>query len=252
MNPMKFNMNTRVRWRALRGLSALSNLSGKRVLDVGCGLGFFSEQFAARGAQVVSTDIDKDALDYVAKTLKVDAQFLDAEQTDFPNGGFDVIYIGEVLEHVKDPLLIFQRAAKALNPGGYFVITTPSLEGWLSLSKGKQLAHDHGGQKHEREGFLAEELTKLTADSGLELLDLHFCLFSTAELFMQLTKLGYLAKKKEYEGQSNALDLMDTLSFRILRLVFPLVWLIVSLEEILGDKLNLNGHCHVLIAKRES
>jgi len=164
--------------------------------------------------------------------------------------GIIPLFAGEVLEHVKDPSSIYAKFRGALRPGGLLVVTTPALEGWLTHSRGKQLAHDHGGQKHQREGYWKAELDDLAHGANLVVTYHKYCLYTLAELFMQLTKVGYLLSRRDYEGQSDVLSLIKKPSFRVLRLVFPLVWPLVGLEGAIASGLNVHGHCHVHVAKR--
>jgi 2-polyprenyl-3-methyl-5-hydroxy-6-metoxy-1,4-benzoquinol methylase len=249
-HPMAYNMNTRVRWDAVRRILAPINLTGVRTLDVGCGLGFFSAGFKAMGAEVDAVDVDAGAVEYVTQHLGIPAQILDVEHSSLPTGAYDLVFVGEVLEHVKDPSHLYAKLHDALRPGGMLLVTTPALEGWLAMSPGKQLGHDHGGQKHEREGYWAAELRDLARSAELEVLRQEACLFTVAELFMQLTKLGYLLVRPGYEGQSDVLSATRGAGYRLLRVVFSIVWPLVKVETAIAPRLHLHGHCHLQLSRR--
>lgn len=249
-HPMSVNANTRARWDAMCGFPELRDVAGRRVLDVGCGLGFFSVRLAARGACVTGADLDEAALKHLSARFAVPTVRLDAERDPWPGDGYDLVLVGEILEHVADPAGLVRKGRDALAPGGHMVLSTPALEGWLALSRGKQLGHDHGPQKHEREGFFRHELMDLLAAAGLEPIRHRYCVHTPAELFMQLTKLGYLSSGKRYDGQSDVLALVERLPFRIFRLIFPAVWAVLRLGERLGGRLDRTGHCHLLVARR--
>ena len=80
---------------------------GKRVLEVGCGLGTDSREFARQGTQIVSTDL---SFDNVARTrrgfetLGLQGRFVtaDAEHLPFAAGSFDAVYSFGVLHHTPD------------------------------------------------------------------------------------------------------------------------------------------------------
>jgi len=106
------------------------DLSDKKVLDVGCGGGVFSESMAANDAKVTAIDLAQDSLE-VAKLhlyesgLEVDYQKISVE--DFANTNencFDVIVCMEMLEHVPDPQSIVDACAKILKPGGWLFLST--------------------------------------------------------------------------------------------------------------------------------
>ena len=105
-------------------------LSGKRVLDVGCGGGILSESMAQMGAQVLGIDLSTKALS-VAKLhmlesgVKVDYRLVAAETLAQESpAAFDVVTCMEMLEHVPDPGAIVGACAKLARPGGMLVFST--------------------------------------------------------------------------------------------------------------------------------
>jgi 2-polyprenyl-3-methyl-5-hydroxy-6-metoxy-1,4-benzoquinol methylase len=247
---MDVNTNTRVRWEALRGLPQLAALAGKRVLDVGCGLGYFSLRFRERGACVLAIDVDRGSLRYLSEVHGVETLAVDVERESLPPGPFDAVFIGEILEHVRDPGALVAAAAAVLAAGGALIITTPALEGPLTRTAGKRLGHEHGAERHERDGFRSCELEGYCGDAGLRVAASTTCLFWAAELFMQLTKLGYLGKKRSYSGQSDIVAVQRGVPYRALRAVFPLLMPVFTLEHACARALGLAGHCHVVVAEK--
>ena len=247
---MALNVNTRVRWASLQDLDCLGSLQGKKVMDVGCGLGFFSIELAGRGAEVLGIDQDRASLDYLTSEYGISTHRVDVDREPLPGTGFDLILAGEILEHLADPSGFMVKVAKSLTPGGIVILTTPALEGWLTASRGKQLAHNHGSQRHQRIGFSLAELETLTTQAGLKLREHRFCLYTLAELFMQLTKVGYLTAKKSYHGQADVFEVAHKLRFKILRGIFPALWLVFRLESLISASLDLKGHCHIIVAQK--
>jgi 2-polyprenyl-6-hydroxyphenyl methylase/3-demethylubiquinone-9 3-methyltransferase len=106
------------------------SLSGKRVLDVGCGGGILSESMAARGAQVTGIDLGEKALGVARLHLlesrqKVDYRLISAEALaeELP-ASFDVVTCMEMLEHVPDPQSVVSACAKLVKPGGQVFLST--------------------------------------------------------------------------------------------------------------------------------
>ncbi len=123
-HPMAVNTNTRVRWEAIKHLPLIKNCRGKRVLDIACGLGFFSLRFSECGANVLAVDADGKALEYLHSNYNIETRLLDIENDPLPAGGFDLIFLGEILEHLKDYQNILNKSREALLPGGIILLTT--------------------------------------------------------------------------------------------------------------------------------
>jgi 2-polyprenyl-6-hydroxyphenyl methylase/3-demethylubiquinone-9 3-methyltransferase len=106
------------------------DLPGKKLLDVGCGGGVFSESMAANGAQVTAIDLSQESLDVAKLHLyesKHSIEYKNQTVEDFANdheSSFDVIVCMEMLEHVPDPQSIVDACVKLLKPGGWLFLST--------------------------------------------------------------------------------------------------------------------------------
>ena len=106
-------------------------ISGKNVVDVGCGGGILAESMARRGANVLGVDLaDKPlkvaqlhAMEGGVANLEyrsIAAEDLAAEQP----AAFDVVTCMEMLEHVPDPSSIIRACASMARPGGWVFFST--------------------------------------------------------------------------------------------------------------------------------
>lgn len=106
------------------------DLSGKSVIDIGCGGGILSESMAAKGASVTGIDMNKSVID-VAKLHQLEsgakveylhqsAESIAAER----EGQYDVVTCLEMLEHVPDPQSVIQACAKLVKPDGHVFFST--------------------------------------------------------------------------------------------------------------------------------
>lgn len=111
-------------------IDACIGLSGKRILDVGCGGGLLSEGMAVRGADVTGIDLSDKPLGVAKLHLlesgqKVDYRKISVEQlADEMPGAFDAVTCLEMLEHVPNPSSVVTACARLVKPGGQVFLST--------------------------------------------------------------------------------------------------------------------------------
>jgi 2-polyprenyl-6-hydroxyphenyl methylase/3-demethylubiquinone-9 3-methyltransferase len=112
-------------------INTLAPLSGKNVLDVGCGGGILTDAMARLGANALGIDLATKSLRVAqlhaleAQTPRVQyrevsAEDLAAEQP----ASFDVVTCMEMLEHVPDPASVVRACATLVKPGGWVFFST--------------------------------------------------------------------------------------------------------------------------------
>ncbi len=111
-------------------LAKMGDLSGKTLLDIGCGLGESSVYFALRGAKVTATDLSPGMVATAEKLAerfgtKVTGVVSAAESLNVPDGTFDFVYIANTIHHVTDRAALLELVRKALKPGGMFFSIDP-------------------------------------------------------------------------------------------------------------------------------
>ena len=115
----------------LEWIDGKARLSGKRVLDVGCGGGILSDAMARKGANVLGIDLATKALRVAALhaieagTPSVEYREISAEALaiEMP-GEFDTVTCMEMLEHVPDPASVVKACATLVKPGGWIFFST--------------------------------------------------------------------------------------------------------------------------------
>jgi len=106
-----------------------------RFLDLGCGTGEFMNMVADLGKKVKvwGIDVSNLAINRVKeKGLKGFARDVSWQKLPFPSQFFDVIYLGDVIEHLLDPDFMIKEAGRVLKKGGFLVLTTPNLASWCN------------------------------------------------------------------------------------------------------------------------
>lgn len=97
--------------------------SGLRVLEIGCGLGTDGAQFAKAGADYTGVDLTEAAVDLARKRFAVSAlpgrfKLADAENLEFENESFDLVYSHGVLHHTPNTARAVSEIWRVLRPGG--------------------------------------------------------------------------------------------------------------------------------------
>jgi SAM-dependent methyltransferase len=115
------------RFAARRSFLLTHVAAGERVLDLGCGDGAFAAELAAAGCSVVAVDVAAEAVRRArARVPGLDARVAE-EGAPLPleEDAVDVVWAGEVLEHVADVVGLLADVRRVLRWGGALLVTTP-------------------------------------------------------------------------------------------------------------------------------
>ena len=170
----------------------------KTVLEVGCATGYFTKVLAERGCKVIGMEIDAEA----AKLAEQWAERVVVGNADDPepwdlvdDESFDVVTFGDVLEHLRDPLIALRRAVTKLKPAGFIVTSLPNVahgDVRLSLLRGAFRYSDTGllDRTHMR-FFTLETVRELLAEAGMVVVD-------TQRVFVPLFHTEFALSREEY------------------------------------------------------
>lgn len=105
-------------------------LSGKDVLDLGCGFGGRSVRFAEFGARVTGVEVDEDRVSHArefALRRGIEATFVKGfgEAIPAPDSSFDLVTMFDVMEHVVSPQAVLAECFRVLRPGGALAVVFP-------------------------------------------------------------------------------------------------------------------------------
>lgn len=139
-----------------------------RVLDIGCGKGFFLKAMLDRGHEVAGIDLNPDRVTFARDTLDLQNVY-HSSFTDFahnlPSTQFDAVTLWDVIEHVGKPLDLVRRVKPLLRPGGRLLIYTMTLDSltykifgkkWYYIFPAQHLYYFSNGtmqQLYERAGY---------------------------------------------------------------------------------------------------
>jgi 2-polyprenyl-3-methyl-5-hydroxy-6-metoxy-1,4-benzoquinol methylase len=122
--------------------ASFPSMKGKKVLEIGCGLGTCAINFALAGAEVTAVDLSQKSIDIAEKNaasmgVKDRIQFFqgNAEQlsTFLPDEQYDLIFSFGVIHHTPHPDVIVKEARKFLAPDGEFKIMVYYRYSWKVL-----------------------------------------------------------------------------------------------------------------------
>lgn len=163
-------------------IDSIAKITGKRVLDVGCGGGILAESMAVRGADVTGIDMAEKPLKVAKLHLlesgqKVDYRLQAVEQlAEEQPGSFDVVTCMEMLEHVPSPESIVRACARLVKPDGFVFFSTlnRNAKSYLFAVVGAEyILNMLPKGTHEYAKFLKpSELSRMARNAGLDVRDL--------------------------------------------------------------------------------
>lgn len=113
-----------------RILSKIASLTdGRKLLEVGCAAGGFLKEARSQGWEVTGVDISEWAVKTAKERFELDVRLGSLEEMNFPDASFDVIFFGDLLEHLPNPLSFISETARIIKPrdmGGIVVAKVPT------------------------------------------------------------------------------------------------------------------------------
>ena len=157
----------------------LGDLGGKRIAEVGCGGGIFSEALAGAGALVTGVDPSAGAIEAArahaaASGLEIDYRIGSA--ADLEAGAYDAVVCTEVLEHAAEPAALIGQAAALLAAGGSLIVSTlnrnPLAYAAMIVALERVLEALPPGSHRYRDFITPPELARMCRAAGLKVADI--------------------------------------------------------------------------------
>ena len=109
------------------------------VLELGCGTGLYSETVAGTVKHLIATDLSSEILEQAKDRLhgfdNVEVQKANCYHTSLPDNAFDVVFLGNVIHVVEDPVAVLQESHRVLRSGGDIVLVDSTWYGMPLWSK---------------------------------------------------------------------------------------------------------------------
>ncbi len=177
-----------------------------RLLDLGCGNGWFCFRLAGLAPETRFSGIDvsphcinlflRRMADQRHAGRRMAAALACAEALPHADGEFDLVILQEALEHVRDPAQAMAEVARVLRPGGHALVTTPTqamtrfwkATGWLParlrrLWQGRPLSPPDGQVRDQP--LSRREIRRLAERAGLRIVDWRHVIFLPHESYLQ-------------------------------------------------------------------
>lgn len=128
-----------------------NGFAGKRVLEIGCGIGTDLVRFARGGARVTGIDLAQTSIDLARQNFAIhdldaeDLRVADGAALPFDQAAFDVVYCHGVLQYAADAPAVVAEARRVLRPGGVAIFMVYNRVSWLhAMSKVMKVGLEHG------------------------------------------------------------------------------------------------------------
>ena len=110
-----------------------------RLVELGCGTGFFTEVIAEKAVHVLATDISSEMLEVAGERLarfhNITLQVADCRRTGYPSSKFDTVLIVNVLQTIDKPSLVLKESRRILSSGGLLLVISYTDYGLSLLEK---------------------------------------------------------------------------------------------------------------------
>lgn len=138
--------------RYLPQVADFDGFAGRRLLEVGCGIGTDLVRFARGGAAVLGVELSETALRLARQNLDLHGAagawrllLADGAALPLPDESVDVVYAHGVLQYAADPRGVIAEARRVLRPGGTAIFMVYNRVSWLmALSKVMKVPLEHG------------------------------------------------------------------------------------------------------------
>ena len=194
-----------------------------RFLEVGCAGGAFLDAARRAGYETAGIEFSADAARFARDRFGLDVRTGTLEEAAFAPGSFDVVYAGDVIEHLPDPARTVGEMCRVLKPGGTLVLACPTQTNTI----------------YSRLGFLVYGVMRKRAEVHLP--PYHLFEYRPESLRDLLQRSGFSPIRLEGSAISpRAITLRGSATQRLAKrlLQYP-NWLLTRMTGLAGDRLEV-------------
>lgn len=188
---------------------------GKKVVEIGGGMGTDLAQFAKHGAIVTDYDLSSGHLEHAKRNFALrglDAEFVhgDAENMPFEDDTFDVVYSNGVIHHTPNTQTVIGEIRRVLKPGGHAIIMVyaeNSLHYWRNLVK--EIGLDQGQLAARSIGDIMSETVEISEHGSRPLVKV-YTPARLKRMFGRFERLQILQRQMVDEERRQALKWIPT------------------------------------------
>lgn len=146
---------------------------GKKVLEIGCGLGVYSRPFASYGIELTATDLSPDLLEEAQRLSLAEGKVInykveDAMKAPYPDGTFDAVVGVSILHHL-DPETGLRESMRLVKPGGWVAFSEPNyLNPQIAFERATPWTREWTLTSPDETAFIRFPLKKLMEKVGYE------------------------------------------------------------------------------------
>lgn len=182
-----------------------------KILDFGCGSGYFVSRLASSGYDAYGLDISLEAIQYGKNQDIKNLDVINSHKINFPDNYFDAVLAMDVFEHLEGEEWALKEIERVLKPGGVGIIMVPAYMFLWGVQD--EAAH------HYRRYTLGRFLKKIRSNSSFSILRASY--FNTF-LFLPIALVRFLSRlfgfRKRHSDFDINNDLLDKVFFSIFNL----------------------------------
>ncbi len=179
--PLDFSLKAGSRWPWLRKLfhhlsgdvdprDFIGATKGQRVLDYGCGNVGYLADFHARGVNIAGAELSARVVSECQQNGYDVRQVKSFSEIPFDNAEFDIVYLMQVFEHLRDPNLFLAELGRILKPNGLLYLAVPNAGSFWRRVFGRNWVSGWFAPFHLFH-YSALSLAKLAGEHGFTLVD---------------------------------------------------------------------------------